>query len=309
MKTGGIKFIFLVYTALFAAPVVADCRTTGSTFENLGSFTSLTISNQSIDSTFSSSFACDGFVNLLDYSRIDATLLAADFNLENLSGDLIPYILYTDAGYSDPFLLGETVEFGSFNLIDLLGLFSNVDGSLPLFIRTLPTNIPVGNYQDTISIRWDWDYCSGISVLFICLGRNRGSEVISITLEVTVTETCDVSSQDVNFGSVADLTTPYRSSLIAEVNCTKNLSYSFYIDGGDNYANGVRNMAQGTNQISYLLLAEDGITPVGPTINESLMFVGTGTSQSIAVTAETEIQTTLPPVGFYGDTVRVIVSF
>lgn len=309
MKYSRFRLLICFVGAMWCQYAYADCTTSGSNFQNLGAFPSTDIASQSLDFTFSSNFACDGFVNLLDFSRIDATLVAANFQLSANNGDAIPYVLFTDAAFSDPFLVGETVEFGSFNLLDLLGLFSNVDGSLPLYLQTLPANVAAGSYQDTIAIRWDWDYCSGVSVLFICLGRDSGSEVITLTLELTVENTCQLTSQDTAFGSVSDLSLARQAPLPVETLCTKSLSFNIYIDGGNNFSSGVRNMVNANAMIPYLIYAPDGVTSVGPTAVNSVNFMGSGNFEVLSFIAKTQATTVLPSPGVYTDTVRVILNY
>lgn len=309
MNYSWVRFFICFISAVWCQYAYADCTTSGSNFQNLGTFPSTDIANQSVDFTFSSNFACDGFVNLLDFSRIDATLVASNFQLSSNNGDAIPYVLFTDAAFSDPFLIGETVEFGSFNLVDLLGLFSNVDGSLPLYLQTLPANIAAGSYQDTVAIRWDWDYCSGVSVLFICLGRDSGSEIITLTLELTVANTCQLTSQDTTFGGVSDLSITHQAPLPVEALCTKSLSFNIYIDGGNNFSSGVRNMITANAMIPYLVYAPDGVTNVGPSAVNTIDFIGSGNLETFRFIAETQTTTVLPAPGVYTDTVRVILNY
>lgn len=308
MKYSRFRLLICFIGALWSHYAYADCTTSGSSFKNLGTFPSTDIASQSLNFTFSSNFSCDGFVNLLDYSRIDATLVTSNFQLSSNNGDSVPYVLFTDAAFSDPFLIGETVEFGSSNLIDLLGLFSNVDGSLSLYLQTLSANVAAGNYQDTIAIRWDWDYCR-VSVLFICLGRDSGSEVITVTLELIVENTCQLTSRDTVFGSVSDLNLAHQAPLAVETLCTKSLSFNIYIDGGNNFSSGVRNMVTTNAMIPYLIYAPDGATSVGPTAVNAINFIGSGNSEILNFIAETQTSTTLPPAGVYTDTVRVILNY
>lgn len=306
------KLLILMLTVLGCIAsdrVIADCYASASSIQDLGAFSSITINSQPIDFTFSSNFTCEGFVNLIDYSQIDATLMSTNYEFSNGLGDAIPYTLYTDAARMDPFLIGETVEFGGFNLLDLLGLFSNTDGSLPLYLTTTPANVPAGIYSDTIAVLWQWDYCSGIGVSGLCIGRDSGSEVISVTLNLTVQNACQLTSQDASFGAVISLNLVHSTLLPANVNCTKNLSYNIYIDGGDNFISGARQMSNGIQTIAYELFAPDGTTPVGPTAIASLTATGSGLNEALIFIARTTTSNSLPPVGLYSDNVRLILNY
>ncbi len=287
---------------------LADCVVGGNSNQNLGTFNSNSISTGVIETSFSSDFACSGFVNLLDFSEIDATLVAADFQLTATNGDAIPYTLYTAPERTDPFTLNETVSFGSFNLLDLLGLFGD-DGTIPIYLSTGTANVGVGSYSDSITIFWQWDYCSGIGLLGICLGRDEGSASVVINVQLDVTASCSVQTSDVSLGTVSYLGDLHSAILPFDVNCTKQLSYQYFVDGGDNFTNGNRNMVFGGESIAYKISTTDGNTAIGPDVGASVAGVGIGNNQAYQFLVETLAEDRFPSPGLYADRVRVIVEF
>ncbi|GGW61752.1 spore coat protein U domain-containing protein [Alishewanella tabrizica] len=300
--------VALVCLALISFKLQAGCTVVGNSTQNLGSFSSSQIATSTLSTRFSSNFSCSGFVNLLDYSRIDATLVAANFELQNANGDAIPYTLYTDAARSTPFVLNSTKEFGSFNLIDLLGLFGD-DGTIPLYFDTAVANVSAGTYSDTIAIFWRWDYCSGIGLLGICIGRDKGSETIIINVQLTVTGSCSIQTTDVSLGSLTYLGNVSSAILPLNINCTKQLSYQYYVDGGDNFANGQRNMVLNAEAIPYVIKTTDGHTAVGPSMAHSIAGLGSGQVQGFQLLVLTIAEDRFPMPGVYRDQVRVIVEF
>ncbi|WP_288986088.1 spore coat protein U domain-containing protein [uncultured Pseudoalteromonas sp.] len=286
----------------------ADCVVGGNSNQNLGAFSSASISTGIIETSFSSDFSCSGFVNLLNFSEIDATLVGADFQLTAANGDAVPYTLYTAPERSDPFTLNETVSFGSFNLLDLLGLFGD-DGTIPIYLSTGTANVGVGTYNDTISILWQWDYCSGIGLLGICLGRDNGSATVMINVQLSVTESCSVQTSDVSLGTVSYLGSAHSAILPLDINCTKQLSYQYYVDGGDNFNAGQRNMAFNSETIAYKITTTDGNTLIGPDLSASVAGIGVGNNQAFQFLVETLVEDRFPLPGVYRDRVRVIVEF
>jgi len=211
--------------------------------------------------------------------------------------------------YLDPFLLGETMEYGSFSPVDLLGLFSSPDGSLALYVTTGLANVPAGSYTGTITIFWDWDYCTSVSVTSACLERDTGSGSTNITLKLDVSSSCDVTSHDVLLGSTFTLGAAISAPLPIDLSCTKEHTYHLYVDGGDNYDGVFRNMVRDTVPISYRILTEDSVTPIGPSVANSQSDVGTGATQALQFIVETTPTDSYPPAGIYSDTVRVIVEY
>ncbi|KOO57812.1 hypothetical protein WH43_11905 [Rheinheimera sp. KL1] len=301
-----IAVTFCVLLASFQ--LHAGCVVGGKSAQSLGTFPSAQIATSSLSTSFSSNFSCSGFVNLLDFSRIDATLVAANFQLQNVNGNTIPYVLYTDAARTSPFVLNSTKNFGSFNLIDLLGLFG-ADGTIPLYLNTAVANVAVGTYTDTIAILWSWDYCSGIGLLGICIGRDTGSETILVNVQLTVSASCSVHTTDVSLGSLSYLGTVSSAILPLDINCTKQLSYQYYVDAGDNFSNGLRHMALNTNIIPYVIKTSDGSTFVGPDIDQSISGLGSGQAQGVQLLVSTIQEDRFPVPGLYRDQVRVIVKF
>lgn len=294
--------------ALTCFQLHAGCVVGGNATQNLGTFSSSEIATSTLSTSFSSDFSCSGFVNLIDFSRIDATLVAANFELQSSNGDTIPYLLYTDPARTSPFVINSTVSFGSFNLIDLLGLFGD-DGTIPIYLNTAVANVAVGTYTDTIAIFWEWDYCSGIGLLGICIGRDKGSETITVTITLDVSASCSIKTTNVSLGNVSYLGAVHSATLPLDINCTKQLSYHYYVDAGDNFANGQRNMVLNTETIPYVINTIDGNLAVGPTLVQSIAGLGSGQVQGIQLLVSTIAEDRFPMPGLYRDQVRVIVEF
>ncbi len=106
-----------------------------------------------------------------------------------------------------------------------LGLFGGPSTNLPMFFRTVASaNVAAGVYTDTITIQWVWDYCTGVGLLGVCLGKDQGSGTSSFQVTMTVTNACQVSSApDVALGHapIASSFTPVSQSLSV---CTTDLA-------------------------------------------------------------------------------------
>jgi spore coat protein U-like protein len=301
-----LQCLLLSVALLWSVNAFSSCYDTGNSVQQVASLSTNALFDTPPTAQFSSSVTCDSFVNIASYSRIDATLIGSQFLLNSASADAIPYTLYTDEALTTPFLLGDTAEFGSFNLIDLLGLFSNVDGTLPLYLRLSSANVPPGNYQDTITIQWDYDYCTSIGLLGVCLTRSTGTLIVNTTVQVEAIADCDIAAQDVDLGTQVTLSNVISSPLPIDVRCSKSMTYSVSIDRGLNAQGVQRHLSADQSLIAYNIIKPDNSND-----NQTPDYAasGSGFNQALNYRVETVMSDTLPPSGSYTDTVIISVSY
>lgn len=305
---------FVLSLLLLILPIVsnANCFSSGSTEQNLGSFPSTEIQTQLINATISSSFQCDPpLVGLVTSNEIDVTLVQSAFALTNSNGDSIPYQLFADSNRTDNFNIGETKSYGPFSdLISLLGLFSSFDGAIPIYLTLGTANPSAGQYSDTAIFQWDWQYCSGIGVTpLICLGYETGTETIAITINLEVTGDCGMGVNIVDLGQITYLGSSNQAVMNVSVRCTKDLTYQLYVDGGDYFDGTYRNLNNSGERIAYKIEDPNGVNPIGPTVLNNFTGVGNGGLQAIDLPVSTIIVDEFPQAGNYMDNVRVITVY
>ncbi len=199
--------------------------------------------------------------------------------------------------------------------LSLLGTGYNI----PITIQTIPAgNISAGTYQTVYGLAMDYSICM-VGALNTC-NRDMGSLNVNLTLTMIVNPDCNsITAPPLNFGSVPSIPGPLSILPVTQsvsVNCTKGSTYYVTLSMGDHANGNVRNMASGSNLISYEIYKSNGIDRWGLTgtdrwssDNATTMTVGpigqTNTYQYVAKVTSTS----MPPAGTYTDTLVINVNF
>lgn len=133
----------------------------------------------------------------------------------------------------------------------------------------------------------------------------QGSATTSFTVSATVAANCQITAQDLSFGSASSLSVNLDANSAISVNCTNTTPYSLTIDNGANFSGTrrMRNIASNT-YIDYGLFqdAARGV-PWG-----SFNGTGTGSASNITVYGRVPPQPANSP-GNYVDTVAAVITF
>ncbi|WP_449434942.1 Csu type fimbrial protein [Pseudomonas putida] len=274
-------------------------------------------------STTNAGLQCTGSLLslLVSSDHFLATITSSTSGLVGPTGDVIPYTIYADNTTSFPISRGTQFDFARNNLIDALGLLNgNSPKAVPLYLRTtVGANVAAGVYRETLSIAWSWNYCAGIGLGNVCLGRDIGSGNQTLSVSLTVSNDCQITTPNINFGSapvVAGFATVNQS---VSLSCTKGSNYTVGLNDGLNAASGRRRMKSPANQyLAYDIFKSAGAVRWGSTssarrsssdadINPG---VGTGTgSQVFNYNAKVYTDQATPPAAAYTDNVILDVLF
>ncbi|WP_427306051.1 Csu type fimbrial protein [Cupriavidus sp. H39] len=307
----------LVLLVLLTEAGHAACSVTGAVPATFGSVTSFVVRNASQStSTTNAGLSCGGaLLSVLGSGdHVYATIQSANATkLVASNGDTIPYAIFADSGYTVRLNAGQQYDFASGQGLNILGLLGGPGGYLPLYFRTITgSNVAAGVYTDTLTINWQWNYCSGIGLLGLCLGRDVGSGTSTVTLTLTVTNDCVVTAPNIDFGS-APLVGAFQAinSNISLV-CTKGMSYTVGIGPGMNVASdGRRQMASGSYRLQYDLFNSGNPAAWDATANRvASSGLSDGlTAQSLPYTAKIYADQATPPVGAYTDSVIIDIRY
>jgi spore coat protein U-like protein len=241
---------------LLASTAWAKCTSVATSPASFGPISSTQVLNavQSASST-NSGLTCNGTVLKLlatnDSFQMKVTSLTS--GLVGPTGDVIPYTLYADATTNHPITRGTAFEFNNTGILDLLGLLNGSPKSVPLYMRTqIGSNVAAGVYQETLSVMWSWNYCEGLSVLFVCIGRDIGSDTKPLTVTLTVTNDCQITTPAISFLSAPVVSGFGTVNQTLSVSCTKGSSYTVGLNDGENVNNGRRRMKSTTTPFNYL---------------------------------------------------------
>jgi len=238
------------------------------------------------------------------------------------SGAVIGYTVYANDSTSYPLTRGVAYDFARNSIIDALGLLAGSSPkSVPLYLKTIiGSNVPAGIYTETLNLAWSWNYCSGIGIGAICLGRDIGSGATTMQVTLQVTNDCQITAPNLDFGSaplVLGFATVNSSISVA---CTLGSAYTVGLsDGGYPLsAGGRRRMISGSNYLAYDLFKSAGSVRWGSTgaarrsSSDAEVNPGNGTgtgSQVFNFNGKVYTDQVTPPVGGYQDSVVVDVAF
>lgn len=301
----------------------AQCTSVVTAPAAFGSLNSTQVrSTVQMASSSNSGLQCSGSVlsvlSSTDSFKIKIT--APTSGLVGPTGDVIPYTLYADATTSYPITRGTSFEYRTTGILDVLGLLNGTPKNVPLYMRTqVGSNVAAGTYQETLNVEWTWDYCAGIGAGGFCIGRDTGSGSKPLTVSLTVTNDCQITTPDISFASAPVVAGFGTVSQNLSVSCTKGSTYTVGLDDGQNVASGRRRMKSSANgYLAYDIFKSAGVQRWGSVgaarrassdadVNPG---AGTGTgSQVFNYNARVYTDQATPPAGSYADSVILDVQF
>ncbi len=308
---------------LAAGSAWAQCTSVVTAPAAFGSLNSTQVrSTVQMASSSNSGLQCSGSVlsvlSSTDSFKIKIT--ATTSGLVGPTGDVIPYTLYADATTSYPITRGTSFEYRTTGILDVLGLLNGTPKNVPLYMRTqVGSNVAAGAYQETLNVEWTWDYCAGIGAGGFCIGRDTGSGSKPLTVSLTVTNDCQITTPDISFASAPVVAGFGTVSQNLSVSCTKGSTYTVGLDDGQNVASGRRRMKSSANDyLAYDIFKSAGAQRWGSVgaarrassdadVNPG---AGTGTgSQVFNYNARVYTDQATPPAGSYADSVILDVQF
>jgi spore coat protein U-like protein len=321
------RWRFTVLTALCAlAPEAHAVCTGGATSPiSFGSISSVLVRTTSqSSSTTNAGLSCSGslLTVLSSGDSFKATVTSTTAGMVGPTGDVITYNLYATNNTSATYLItrGTPYDFAQNGIIDLLGLLGGATPkSVPIYAGTvIGSNVAAGQYRETLSVTWSWNYCSGIGLLGACLGRDIGTYTTPLTVSLFVNNDCTITAPNITFGSAPVVSGFSTISQTLNVSCTKGSAYTVGLDGGQNNSGGRRRMVSSGNFLAYDIFKSAGSTvwgSVGTARRSSTDAevnpgngLGTG-SQVFNYNAKVYTDQTTPPVGVYADSVILDVGF
>jgi spore coat protein U-like protein len=320
-----LKWLMLL-TLWLPGSAWALCSVVGTTPAAFGSVSSIAVRNTAQpSSTLNGGLSCTGsLLSLLTTSdHFWATITSTQSGLRGPTGDVIGYTIYANNSTAFPITRGTAYDFARNGIIDALGLLGSVvPKTVPLYFGTITgSNVAAGVYTETLSIFWNWNYCSGIGVGSVCLGRDVNNGTTTLTVNLTVTNDCLITAPNISFGSapVVSAFTAVTGQTI-NLNCTKGSAYTVGLNDGQNAASvgGRRRMISGSNYLAYDIFKSAGSTRWGNVAgarrasSDAEVNPGNGLgngSQIFNYNAKIYTDQSTPPAGTYVDNVILDVGF
>lgn len=324
MKVRGVV-AGLVLSGL-ASQVQALCSVVATNAAGFGPVSSILVrTTTQSTSTTNGGLRCTGsLLSLLTTNdHFYATITSSTAGMVGPTGDVIGYNLYATNNTGAAYLItrGAQYDFARNGIIDLLGLLGgSTPKTVPLYLGTITgSNVAAGIYTETLSIFWDWNYCSGIGALGICLGRDTNSGTTTLTVNMTVTNDCTITAPNISFGGAPVVSAFGTVNQTINISCTKGSAYTVGLDPGQNANAGRRRMVSGANYLSYDIFQSAGTTvwgSVGAARRASTSAevnpgngMGSNGAQVFNYNARIYTDQTTPPAGTYTDNVILDVGF
>ncbi|CAM3094166.1 Csu type fimbrial protein [Pseudomonas fluorescens] len=321
--------VWLLLSSLgVSMPVQAVCSVVATVPASFGtSVSSMTVRTTSQpSSTTNAGLSCTPAVLsvLTSSDHFYATITgSSQGGLVGPTGDVINYTIYANNTPSFPMTRGTAFDFGgSGGIAASLGLvFGPGTKVVPLyFATTLGSNVAAGVYSETLSVFWNWNYCSGIGIGGVCLGREINSGTTTLNVSMTVVNDCQITTPPIAFGSAPVVSAFATVTGQASIACTKGSAYTVGLSDGQNPVSvgGRRQMVSGSNVLAYDIFQGAGSTrwgSVGAARRASASAeinpgngLGTG-SQVFNYNAKIYTDQATPPGGTYLDNVVLDVGF
>lgn len=243
-----------VLLSVLACQAHALCSTVATTPVGFGSVSSI-VARTTVQpsSTLNAGLRCSGsLLSVLALNdHVYATVTSTRAGLVGPTGDVITYNIYATNNTGAVYLInrGTQYDFARNSILDLLGLLGSVTPkTVPMYFGTITgNNVAAGVYTETLSIFWDWNYCSGIGALGACLGRDINSGTVTLTVSMTVNNDCTVSAPNISFGGAPVVSGFSTINQSINISCTKGSPYTVGLDAGQNASAGRRRMVSGSN--------------------------------------------------------------
>lgn len=321
------RVLAVLVLCLLAAQARAQCAVVQATNIAFGSVAS-TLVNTTVQSSSTSNagLRCSGsLLSLLrtdDFFKMTLTPVGGTTGMVGPTGDVIKYTLYADNTTAYPITRGQPFDFARHGILEALGLLGSiVPNTVPLYAKTLTgSNVAAGTYTETFTVFWDWDYCYGIGVGGLCLGRQTTSGTTSMTVSLTVTADCQITTPTINFGTAPVVSGFSTVSQSISLSCTKGSAYTVGLNDGLYVSGGRRRMKSTTttNYLAYDIFKSAGavrwgsLTTARRASSDADINPGNGTgtgSQVFNYNARVYTDQATPPAGAYQGSVILDVAF
>ncbi|MEZ3500716.1 spore coat protein U domain-containing protein [Pantoea sp. KPR_PJ] len=320
--------LLLMLLLLFPALSRAACGLPAST-ASFGSVTTFSVNSTVGTTSTTANVNCGSGSSLsllgnnqITFQLTGATSVSGTRGTLKRSGDTgtdnIPVQLCVDSACATELTIGAAAYvYSQAVLVNLAGLLGSLNFAIPVYLRTVPGQIvAAGTYTTTLNLAVTYNVCTSVSVASLCLSQQTGSGVIPISVTLVVTNDCTtITAPNISFGSAPLVGSFSAVSQTINVVCSKGSAYTVGLSNGS-YASGTqRQMASGTNRLSYDIYKGTSSNRWGPTGTDryssanSTSVSSDGLTRGFSYTARILTTQNTPPAGNYTDSVVVDVSF
>lgn len=126
-------------------------------------------------------------LSLFGTNYLKATISLTTYKLTRSGGsETINFTLSATSDGTKP-LSGTTAYYINGTAVDVLGLTGSVPASVPIYITANAASAPIaGLYTGTFRVKWEWSFCTSISVGVCLTAPDSGNKNTDVTINLTV---------------------------------------------------------------------------------------------------------------------------
>jgi spore coat protein U-like protein len=313
-----LKYLLALLVVLFcwriepsAAAINCSVASSGLAF---GDVTSALLANQTSSTVGTISFSCTGF----NANSTATVCLSLDtYNASNTrsmtsGANTLNYQIYQNSSYTTRW--GDRADGFVVTVFVSTNSSGAASGSATMYAQVLAgqATLPAGSYSQTIPGSANNELAAADGTTTPCTSITTNRTRISFTITATISNFCTISATNLNFGTVANLSTSVAGTSSITLQCTNGDAYSVGLNAGSGSGATIasRLMTYGPYTVTYSLYQNSSHSAVwGTTIGTNTVSgTGSGGNQTLTVYGLVPAQTA-PAAGTYNDTVVATVTY
>ena len=293
------------------AAISCSVSATGLAF---GDVTSALLANQTSSTTGTITFNCTGFaasstatvcLSLDTYNASTTRSMTSGANTLN-------YQIYQNSSFTTRW--GDRADGDVVTIHVSTNSSGAASGSATMYAQVLTgqTTLPAGSYSQTIPSGANNELAAANGTATPCTSITSNTTGISFTTTATVSNICSISTANINFGSVPNLSSSVAATGSIILQCTHGDAYNVGLNAGSGSGATIANrlMTYGSYTVTYSLYQNSAHSVVwGNTIGTNTVSgTGSGATQTLTVYGLVPVQTA-PAAGTFNDTVVATVTY
>jgi len=305
--------VVFLYWQIEPADAAISCSVsaTGLAF---GDVTSALLANQTSSTTGTITFNCTGFTA---NSTATVCLSLDTYNASNTrsmtsGANTLTYQIYQNSSYTTRW--GDRADGGVVTIHVSTNSSGAASGSATMYTQVLTgqTTLPAGSYSQTIPTGANNELAAANGTATPCTSITSNTAGISFTSTATVSNICNISTANINFGSVPNLSSSVAATGSIILQCTNGDAYNVGLNAGSGSGATIANrlMTYAFYTVTYSLYQNNAHTVIwGNTIGTNTVSgTGSGANQTLTVYGLVPAQTA-PAAGTFNDTVVATVTY
>lgn len=247
-------------------------------------------------------------ITALASNNISYSLIASQNNLQlqSVGGSGIAYQLSSQPNFATVI---DAIGEGYANTSGIvLSVVIGLGLRIPLYLRTMPTNVAAGTYTDLITLNFIGTLCL-VRLGPICVLSEPLNNTVDFLITLDVVKTCSLSTAaSVDMGSYGLASQVPDAQLDIDVDCTLQEDFLLYANPGNHFSDGWRHLQTlDGDRIAYQIYHPNGLDIL--TQLSGISTLGLGVNQRFSPKVKIAPGQNAARAGVYRDTVLVVLEY